>query len=235
MTINPVFVNMKLTRKTIVGMRNLTSDTRKLCLIQPVTAMEVIQKSKFIVSITPMNSLDTALQYLDQEKDVKANHNCWAYRGSSECEYRFSDDGEPAGTAGKPILTALESLNVYNTMVIVTRYFGGIKLGTGGLQRAYQGVTKRCLETAIQENLCIESFPQIKVEVIMPMDQFRRSYGLIRKYGMISTETTATKKTFHSEQVIFSIVLKKDALESFQQLLQNLSKGQTEVKLVDMV
>ena len=68
-------------------------------------------------------------------KDPKASHNCWAFR--SQTYERQSDDGEPSGTAGRPILAAIEKENVYDAVVVVVRHFGGVKLGTGGLVRAY--------------------------------------------------------------------------------------------------
>ncbi len=79
-----------------------------------------------------------------------ANHNCFAYRTGSESEqvFRYSDDGEPSGTAGRPILEALDKYELTNTCLVVTRYFGGIKLGTGGLGRAYRDAALAVIDKA---------------------------------------------------------------------------------------
>jgi putative IMPACT (imprinted ancient) family translation regulator len=78
--------------------------------------------------------------------DLSASHNCWAWRIGQA--YRFSDDGEPSGTAGKPILQAIDGQALDRTLVVVTRWFGGILLGSGGLMRAYGGTAALCLRAA---------------------------------------------------------------------------------------
>ena len=99
-----------------------------------------IEKSRFIASIKICNSEEEAREKLKavSEEHRQATHNCWAYRiGTEKIREYFSDDGEPAGTAGKPILGALQMYDVTNTLLIVTRYFGGKKLGVRGLIEAY--------------------------------------------------------------------------------------------------
>lgn len=99
-----------------------------------------IEKSRFIASIKICSSEEEAREKLKavSEEHRQATHNCWAYRiGTEKIREYFSDDGEPAGTAGKPILGALQMYDVTNTLLIVTRYFGGKKLGVRGLIEAY--------------------------------------------------------------------------------------------------
>lgn len=109
---------------------------------------EVIEKkSRFIGAAYPVTAEDEAIEILERVKKQywDARHHCWAYIiGETHPTERFSDDGEPGGTAGKPILEVLRGEKLTNTMVIVTRYFGGTLLGTGGLVRAY---TKAAQET----------------------------------------------------------------------------------------
>ncbi|KAK4742922.1 hypothetical protein SAY87_000923 [Trapa incisa] len=105
-----------------------------------------IKKSKFIAIAGPVSDDHSALYFLSQVRDPKATHNCWAYKVGDQ--YRSNDDGEPSGTAGKPIYTAIASSGIDRIMVVVIRYFGGIKLGTGGLVRAYGGVAAECLRNA---------------------------------------------------------------------------------------
>ena len=102
---------------------------------------EVVEKkSRFIAEVYPVSSEDEAMGYLEQTKKKywDARHHCWAYViGRNPASERMSDDGEPAGTAGKPILEVIRGRRLTDVLVIVTRYFGGTLLGTGGLVRAY--------------------------------------------------------------------------------------------------
>ena len=105
-----------------------------------------IRKSRFLAIACPVESEAEAKQYLVEVSDLSASHNCWAYRIGQT--YRFSDDGEPSGTAGKPILQAMDGQALDRTLVVVTRWFGGILLGSGGLIRAYGGTAALCLRAA---------------------------------------------------------------------------------------
>ena len=103
------------------------------------------KKSRFIAHTLPVNSEDEAVAFLNKIKKEywDARHNCYAYTigRNNECT-RCSDDGEPSGTAGRPILDVLLREEIHNCIVVVTRYFGGTLLGTGGLVRAYQAATQ---------------------------------------------------------------------------------------------
>lgn len=111
-----------------------------------VTFEREIKKSKFIAIAGFISDEQSAQSFLSQVKDPRATHNCWAYKVGEQ--YRSNDDGEPSGTAGKPIQSAIMSSGIDRVMVVVIRYFGGIKLGTGGLVRAYGGVASECLKSA---------------------------------------------------------------------------------------
>ena len=105
-----------------------------------------VKHSRFVARAAPAISPDAALEFLAQVCDAAATHNCWAYRVGPE--YRSSDDGEPSGTAGRPILAAIEGQGYDQVVVVVTRWYGGIKLGAGGLVRAYGGAAAECLRRA---------------------------------------------------------------------------------------
>lgn len=105
-----------------------------------------IKHSRFVAHAAPIGSAEDALAFLQQVAVPDATHNCWAYRYGNE--YRSSDDGEPAGTAGRPILAAIDGQGFDRVMVVVIRWYGGIKLGAGGLVRAYGGTAAECLRTA---------------------------------------------------------------------------------------
>ncbi|KAI8004009.1 hypothetical protein LOK49_LG08G01600 [Camellia lanceoleosa] len=111
-----------------------------------VTFEREIKKSKFIAISGPISDERSAHSFLSEVRDPRATHNCWAYKVGDQ--YRSNDDGEPSGTAGKPIHSAIVSSGIDRVMVVVIRHFGGIKLGTGGLVRAYGGVAAECLKNA---------------------------------------------------------------------------------------
>lgn len=105
-----------------------------------------IKKSRFLALAAPVQSSVQALAFLQEVADAAATHNCWAYRIGQD--YRFNDDGEPGGTAGRPMLQAIDGQGMDRVMVVVTRWYGGIKLGAGGLMRAYGGTAAECLRLA---------------------------------------------------------------------------------------
>jgi uncharacterized YigZ family protein len=115
-------------------------------LAGPCRHVEEIKKSRFLAQAAPVESPEQALAFVRQVSDPAATHNCWAYRIGQD--YRFNDDGEPGGTAGRPILQAIEGQGIDRAVVVVTRWFGGVKLGAGGLVRAYGGAAAECLRTA---------------------------------------------------------------------------------------
>ena len=117
-----------------------------LTLADKVVYEEEIQKSRFIAKAAPVASEEEALAFLAENREPEATHNGYAYKIG--LLYRFSDDGEPSGTAGKPILHAIEAQGLDRVAVLVVRYFGGVKLGAGGLVRAYGGVAAEALRRA---------------------------------------------------------------------------------------
>ena len=120
----------------------MTLDT----LAAPVERMAEVRKSRFLARATPIDSELAAMQFLRDVHDASASHHCWAWRLGEA--YRSSDDGEPGGSAGRPILAAIDGQGYDRVMVVVLRWFGGVKLGVGGLVRAYGGVAAECLRTA---------------------------------------------------------------------------------------
>lgn len=112
----------------------------------------VEKKSRFIATVVSVNSEEEAIEFIEQTKKkyYNATHNCYAYViGDNNEIQRCSDDGEPAKTAGRPMLDILLGEGIHNAVVVVTRYFGGTLLGTGGLVRAYQGAVKEGLKNSV--------------------------------------------------------------------------------------
>lgn len=136
-------------------------------ILEDTSAELIEKKSKFIANVFYVESIEEAENKIKEtrKKYYDARHNCFAYSIFSKNGIinRFSDDGEPSGTAGAPMLNILNSQNLCNVVVIVTRYFGGILLGTGGLVRAYTGALQKALENVniVQRKLGLE----VKIEV----------------------------------------------------------------------
>ncbi len=112
-------------------------------LTAPCSYQEDIKKSRFAAYAAPVATVEEAMRFFAEHSDPEATHTCWAYRIGQE--YRFNDDGEPGGTAGRPILQAIEGQDMDRVAVLVVRWFGGVKLGAGGLVRAYGGCAANCL------------------------------------------------------------------------------------------
>lgn len=138
----------------------------------------VIRKSLFISYVERVDSEEAALAFIEsiRRKHWDATHNCYAYIIGDQGDIkRFSDDGEPSGTAGKPILNVLERLDLTNTVIVVTRYFGGIMLGAGGLIRAYgesakvgieaSGLVERVLSSVVRLSVDYSQFGRLEREL----------------------------------------------------------------------
>jgi uncharacterized YigZ family protein len=115
-------------------------------LAGPAQYVEEIRKSRFLTLAAPVASAQAALAFFASVSDFTATHNCWAYRVGQT--YRFNDDGEPGGTAGRPMLQAIDGQQCDRVAVLCIRWYGGINLGTGGLARAYGGGAAQCLRLA---------------------------------------------------------------------------------------
>lgn len=115
-------------------------------LIDETTFEEDIKKSRFQAIAAPVENEIEVKLFLEKHKDVTTTHQCWAWKIGHTV--RFNDDGEPSGTAGRPILATIEGNELTNVIVLVNRWYGGIKLGTGGLVRAYGGSAGQCLVIA---------------------------------------------------------------------------------------
>lgn len=121
-----------------------------------------IKKSRFRATAAPVANEEAAKEFIAAHSDAAANHNCWAWRVGQA--YRFQDDGEPSGTAGKPILQAIDGQSLDNVAVVVTRWFGGILLGSGGLMRAYGGTAALCLRAAERTEIIATTVALISVD-----------------------------------------------------------------------
>ncbi len=147
-----------------------------------------VERSRFIAAAIHIDNEQQALDFIAQKKAQyhDAKHNCFAYILRDGIS-RFSDDGEPHSTAGKPMLEVIEGEKLYDVCVVVTRYFGGVLLGTGGLVRAYSAATKAALENAVR--LQLERCLEYKISCAYP--DFDYLSKIIARYGsVISSDFT---------------------------------------------
>ena len=149
------------------------------------------KKSRFIGRVWPVETEEEALAKIQEMKKqhYDATHNCWAYI-IRDGAVRFSDDGEPGGTAGMPMLQVLQREGLYNVVCVVTRYFGGVLLGTGGLVRAYTTATVRALENA--EVVTVRSV--IELSVTVDYSLYERASLLIQGAGAKLAEPEFTDR-----------------------------------------
>lgn len=150
-------------------------------------AESVVLASRFIADVFPVNDETAAQSALDvvRKEFHAATHHCWAWRiGAEQPRARSSDDGEPSGSAGRPILHALERSDVTNALLVVTRYFGGTKLGVGGLARAYGDAADAVMKNAAVETRTItETFT-----VTTTYDALPRVKSLVYKHASLVAE-----------------------------------------------
>ncbi len=181
---------------------------------------EVVKESVFIVYASRADSQNSAFEFLRavMARHQDASHLCWAYRIGDQ--YRFSDGGEPGGTAGQPILRAIEGQELDHVVVGVIRYFGGTKLGAGGLMRAYGGTAAEALRTAERQ---VES-PRVKIIV---ETGFEHISALYRALDVCAAEDRA--EDYHEKGVKMSASLPANELERLKVLLRDGTRGQAEV------
>jgi len=184
----------------------------------------VIERSRFITYVERVTSEEEAqsfIQYI-KKKHWNATHNCSAYViGERDEIQKAHDDGEPSGTAGKPMLEVLKKIGVKNTVAVVTRYFGGIKLGAGGLIRAYGQATKEGIHAAgIVERV-------LHQELLITMDY--------TWHGKVLNELTALETiiadTAFTDQVTMTLHIPIGEEEKMKEFLTNLTNGQSEITL----
>jgi len=179
-----------------------------------------VKDSKFIATAITVNSQVEADAFINEIKKEfhDATHNCTAYviKGREKNITRYNDDGEPSGTAGRPILQAIESKNLSNTCVVVTRYFGGTKLGTGGLMRAYGGAATQMFEKA----------DIVKIQQTQNV-AFTVSFDFISViHNIVGNFKGTMKETQFDDNVTFAVDIRKSKYDSFKEKLIEATNGQ---------
>ena len=187
----------------------------------------VISKSRFIAYIKPVSTENEAKAFIDEIKikHKDATHNCSAYTVGPEMNIqKANDDGEPSGTAGIPMLEILKKLEIHNVCVVVTRYFGGIKLGAGGLIRAYSGAVRE----VIYDIGRVELREAIPVTVTLDYDQTGKF-----EYELAST-TFLLREQFYTDKVSYQIDVVKNEYDAFIDFLNRITSGNYDLKQEDL-
>jgi len=179
---------------------------------------QVIKKSRFIAHVARVASQAESLDFYESVIDPQATHNCWAWR--INFQVRSSDDGEPSGTAGRPMLNVIERRHLENMMVVVTRYFGGIKLGVGGLVRAYSGTTAKCLDRA---NI-VELFPMSDYKIQAGFEWASSIHGLLDQFSAQKLE-----ESYDNDGLILKIRCRESDYGKLAAGLRDASRGQAKI------
>lgn len=177
---------------------------------------ETVKGSRFLAFAFPVSTPDAATENVNElrAKYPTATHVCWAYRIGPE--YRFSDDGEPAGTAGAPMYRVLEGSGLDCVLVAVVRYFGGVKLGAGGLVRAYAGAVRALLQVA--DRVEVHVWCRIRVEV--PFEWIHAVYRLGKMFSVVFRG-----EIYHAAEVHCVLeVMEKDQAE-LEAVLRDWTRG----------
>lgn len=180
-----------------------------------------IKKSRFIVCIYKVANHIEVLNSLDAIKNSypNANHYCWAYSLADNNQFRFNDDGEPSSSAGKPILSHIQGFEVTNVLVVIVRYFGGTKLGVGGLIRAYGQAAKEGL--TLVKITCVEAQNEISLEY--DYSETVNVENLANRYGI------QIIKENYSDNISKIIKIVASDKYMFLEEIKNITKGKIKI------
>ena len=186
-----------------------------------VSFEEDIKKSRFQAIAVPVENEQAVKDFLETHKDLSTTHHCWAWKIGYNV--RFNDDGEPSGTAGRPILATIEGNELTNILVLVNRWYGGIKLGTGGLVRAYGGCAGQCL--LLTEK--IELIEKKKVSFVCQFNEWSIfQYELDQQQVEFKADYTATG-------VQVEALLQIHQIEPLSLKIQDVTRGREQLKIVE--
>jgi uncharacterized YigZ family protein len=178
-----------------------------------------IKKSVFRAFAGPVSTEQDAKAFIASHGDASANHNCWAWKIGAT--YRFSDDGEPSGTAGKPILQVIEGQGLDHVVVVVTRWFGGTLLGAGGLVRAYGGTAAACLRTAERKRV----IATIEGRLLCAFADL----ALVKSRLKLIADLTIAGEEFLAEGVALCLAVPLERQDEVGRLLSDLTAGRLKV------
>ncbi|MDM1291668.1 IMPACT family protein [Acinetobacter indicus] len=182
---------------------------------------EDIKKSRFEAIAVPVENEQAVKDFLEANKDLTTTHQCWAWKIGHQV--RFNDDGEPSGTAGRPILATIEGNELTNVLVLVNRWYGGIKLGTGGLVRAYGGCAGQCLLLAEK----IELIEKKKVEFHCQFNEWA-----IFQYEL-NSQNIEFEEQYGADGVQVNALLQVHQIEPLALKIQDVTRGREQLKVME--
>ena len=186
-----------------------------------VTFEEDIKKSRFQAIAVPVANEQDVKDFLEISKDISTTHQCWAWKIGNNV--RFNDDGEPSGTAGRPILATIEGNELSNILVLANRWYGGVNLGTGGLVRAYGGCAGQCLLLAVK----IELIEKKKVSFSCQFNEWAIfQYELNQQQIEFQQDYTATG-------VDVIALLQIHQIEPLSLKIQDVTRGREQLKVLE--
>ncbi|WP_260958756.1 IMPACT family protein [Pseudomonas citri] len=180
---------------------------------------EEIRKSRFITLAAPISTPAEAQAFIEQHSDLNATHNCWAWKLGDQ--YRSNDDGEPGGTAGRPILAAIEAQACDQVAVLVIRWYGGIQLGTGGLARAYGGGANKCLQQAEK----IELISRVALRCTCGFAELA-----LVKLRVAECTGLVTEESFTANGVALQLAVGEAQIDKLSRQLADLSRGRIQLE-----
>lgn len=192
-------------------------------LVSETIFEEDIKKSRFQAISAPVENEQQVKMFLEKHLDLTTTHQCWAWKIGHNV--RFNDDGEPSGTAGRPILATIEGNDLTNAIVLVNRWYGGIKLGTGGLVRAYGGCAGQCL-------LLAEKIELIEKKKIYFQCQF--SEWSIFQYEL-NTQGIEYTEQYTANGVEVEALLQIHQIDPLKLKIQDVTRGREQLKLLEDV
>ena len=182
-------------------------------------AEQVINKSTFLATAFPISNEEEATAYIQaqRKKHPDARHVCWAYvLGEKKDIMRYSDDGEPQGTAGQPILQVLVKKDITNVLVTVTRYFGGILLGAGGLTRAYSSSCVSAIDNTGVKTMVLSSIAEISLDYT--------TYNRLQK-SVANSDYIIIKNIAYGENVTLTLTVKEEDFEKLSRFFTEATGG----------
>ena len=184
---------------------------------------EDIKKSRFQAIVAPVENEQAVKDFLELHKDISTTHQCWAWKVGHTV--RFNDDGEPSGTAGRPILAVIEGNDLTNVIVLVNRWYGGVKLGTGGLVRAYGGCAGQCLIQA-------EKIELIEKKIV-------RFKCLFNEWSIFEYElkhqNIEFQEAYTSEGVEVTAKLQIHQISGLELKIQDVTRGREQLKIEEQL
>lgn len=191
-------------------------------LAAPATATLDIQKSHFVAHAEPLPDVDAARERIRALSNADASHNGWAWRFGQH--YRSSDDGEPSGSTGRPILQAIDGQQLDRVVVVVSRWFGGIKLGVGGLVRAYGGCAAECLRLASRSPIVEQTTLHIRCDyAVLPL--------LLSRLGDHAAQADAP--LHENDGALLRVNVPVAGVDALTRFVADLSRGRARVDSVD--